>query len=207
MSNRIRKLLLIIIAFLILGSGIRDLPDQTNPNNQPAWAQAIILIDTDQKKGAISLDEAVRLRLQAIRDPYILPDKYQPPLQPLREMPTAAKCGLPEAAAMSVALFKDYDQWSIESKNYIENELQDDTNAYVSSLQRNESHETSHFNISWDPNTIPDGQEYADVLGPLLEQAWELFDTYHGYKMPDPTEYYYWSYCIATSMQPDPDCT
>ena len=34
MNNRIRKLLIIIIAFLTVGSTVRNLPDQTTPNTQ-----------------------------------------------------------------------------------------------------------------------------------------------------------------------------
>ncbi len=185
--------LLLLAVLLIQGSpgsaSSRSRPPGQNETPLPAWQEAIERIDQAYEGGQITLDQAVRLRLQALRDPFALPLPYRP-LKPPQAYPRPrARCGWPEAAAKTWALFRDQDQWGEDTKTFIEQELQRSNQALQARLLSMETMETDHFRIRWDPQEIPNGQAYAQDLANDLEAAWHRFANL-GYTLPNPTEYY-----------------
>lgn len=189
MNKRISFIPLLLISFFLLGfQPISQISQENQEPSIPPWVESIHLINKMEAQGSISLDKAVRLRLQALRDPFSLPPQFQPSLRFENQLTTRPKCGLPEFTAKNQALFKDYEEWNSETKLFVEQEMKQDENQALSSTQS--LRETTHFKIYWDPNEIQDGADYASVLATLLEQAWDIFETDHGYAMPDPSEYY-----------------
>ncbi len=155
----------------------------------PAWQEAIERIDQALESGEITLEQAVRLRLQALREPFALPEEYRPRFAPPAYTRPPAKCGLPEAMAKVQALFRDRARWDNNTKAFIEQEFQRFEQEHRARLASMETLETEHFRIRWDPSEIPNGQAYASVLARYLEEAWTHFAD-AGYAMPDPSEYY-----------------
>ncbi len=171
-----------------LASPMSRLPGQ-NQAPPPAWQEAIERIDQALESGEITLEQAVRLRLQALREPFALPEDYRP-LRPPEAYPhRQSREALPEVAAMFWALFRDRDRWPAETRAFIEDEFQRMTAAEEAQRSASETFETEHFRIRWDPDQVPNGQDYADLLGSYLEEAWgRSSDT--GYALPHPGEYY-----------------
>ncbi len=185
--------LLVLVVLLFQGSQslaspVSRIPGQ-NEAPPPAWQEAIERIDQALAAGKISLGQAVRLRLLALQTPFALPEDYRPRLTPQAYAKPPAQCGLPEAMAKTQVLFRDQKQWDEGTKSFIEQKFQRFEQEYRARLAAMETLETEHFRIRWDPDEIPDGQAYADVLAGYLEEAWTRFAD-AGYTMPDPGEYY-----------------
>ncbi|WP_376790104.1 hypothetical protein [Thermoflexus sp.] len=106
-----------------LASRVSRLPGQ-NEVPPPAWQEAIERIDQALESGEIALEQAVRLRLRALQDPFALPEDYRPLRTPQAYARPPAQCGLPEAMAKTWALFRDQDQWDESTKAFVEQEIQ-----------------------------------------------------------------------------------
>lgn len=171
-----------------LASPASRLPGQDEAPPLP-WQEALERIDQALAAGKISLEQAVRLRWQALRDPFALPEDYRPMRPPEASPRREVREALPEAAAMFWALFRDRDRWPAEARAFIEAEFHRMTAAEETRRLASATFETEHFRIRWDPDKVPNGQDYANLLGTYLEGAWGRFAD-AGYTLPDPAEYY-----------------
>ena len=184
---------LLLTIFLIQGSpGLaswRSRPSGQDEIPLPAWQEAIEYINQALSKGNITQAQAIRLRVQALQDPFALPKAYRPLRPPQAYIRPSARCGLPEAMAKARALFQDKAQWDDDTKAFIEEKFQRFEQEQGARLATMETLETEHFRIHWDSDEIPDGQAYANVLAGYLEEAWAHFAD-AGYAMPDPSQYY-----------------
>lgn len=183
--------MLIVLTALFIASA------QANPgpiNLTPPWKQAVEKIERAKVDGDITVDEAAILRFWAVSDLERLPEEFQPETSPAEYEAEISedqyRSGMSELADRLDALFIDEGKWSEETKAFIINQIEQNSQEN-SALDK--EYITPHFIIHWTdkgPDAPAAGSLYIELIADGLEHAWSKLESpSFGYEMPDPVEF------------------